>query len=291
MHNTKLILICIFLALSGCQPKLEAKKSVEVIPVKAVRVALTDFSESIDYIGSVSAQDEVLVYPKVSGKISEKLKEDGARVDKGEAIAYIDRDEVGLKFERAPVETPITGVVGRVYVDVGASVLPQTPVALVVNMDKVKITLSVPEKYLSRVSLGQDAKVFVDAYPDEEFSGEAAKISPVVDTQTRAAPVEISVDNSDHRLQSGMFAKVKLVLGIHKGVPVVLKEAIIGKEPDTYVYTVKENLAVLTRVTLGLRQGPLYEIKEGVKEGDMVVVMGLERLRDGTSVRVEEDAK
>ena len=287
MRKLKLIMIILLLVLAGCRPK-DQMKSSEVIPVKAMRVTLSDLSETIDYIGNIKAQDEVLVYPKVSGKISEKVKEDGAFVNKGDAICYIDRDEVGLKFERAPVEAPINGVVGRVYVDLGSNVAPDTAVALVVNMDKAKIDLAIPEKYLARVSLGQEAKVFVDAYPEMEFGGKVVKISPVVDLETRAAPLEISVANPDHRLQSGMFAKVKLVVGVHKGVPVILKEALIGKEPDTYVYIVKGNKAALTRVSLGLRQGPLYEETEGVNDGDLVVVMGLERLRDGVDVRVEE---
>jgi len=290
VRKANLIMIIMLLVLAGCRPKEQMKVS-ESIPVKAIRVALTDLNETVDYIGNIRAQDEALVYPKVSGKISEKVKEDGAFVNKGDAICYIDRDEVGLKFERAPVEAPIAGVVGRVYVDIGANVAPATAVALVVNMDKAKIDLAVPDKYLARVSLGQVAKVFVDAYPDEEFGGRVVKISPVVDPETRAAPLEISVENPGHRLQSGMFAKVKLVVSVHKGVPVILKESLIGKEPNTYVYTVKGNKAVLTKVTLGVRQGPLYEVKEGINDSDLVVVMGLERLRDGVDVRVEEETR
>lgn len=291
MRKLKLLLIITVIILAGCQQKAEIKNAAEVIPVRVLKIALGEIGETIDYIGNIKAQDEILLYPKVGGKIVEKLKEAGARVEKGEVIAYIDRDEVGLKFERAPVETPIAGVVGRIYVDIGANVTAQTPVALVVNMDKVKIDLAVPEKHLSRVSLGQEARIGVDAYPNDEFSGNVTKISPVVDKETRAAPIEISVDNQSHRLQSGMFAKVKLIISMHKGVPVILKEAIIGKEPDTYVYIVKDNKAALSKIGLGVRQGAYYEVNEGIKEGDLVVVMGQQRLRDGVGVQVEEEGR
>lgn len=291
MRVNKIMLIIMCLSIFGCQQKVEIKKAVEVVPVRALRVVLSDFNETIDYIGSIKAQDEVMVYPKVSGKISEKLKEAGSLVNKDDAIAYIDRDEVGLKFERAPVQAPISGVVGRIYVDIGSNVTSQTAVALVVSVEKVKIDLAVPEKYLSRVSLGQEAKVFVDAYPNQEFNGKVVKISPVVDSETRAAPIEITVGNPDRLLQSGMFAKVKLVIGINTGVPVILKEAVIGKEPDTYVYIVRDNKAVLSKVRLGIRQGSYYKVDDGVKEGDLVVVVGQQRLRDGMEVRVEEEGK
>lgn len=269
---------------------MQAKVKVEEnIPVKVSRIELKELEETIDYVGNIKAKDEVMVYPKVSGKIIEKVKEDGSPVNKGEAIAYIDRDEVGLKFERAPVESPLSGVVGRVYVDIGQNVTAQTPIALVVNMDEVKINLDIPEKYLTKVSLEQEAKINVDAYPQEEFSGQVTKISPVVDLTVRAAPIQITVDNPRYRLQSGMFAKVRLILQTHKNIPVILKEAVMGKEPNLYVYVIENKKATLRKVTLGVRQGPYYEVQQGLKEGDLVVIVGQQRLYEGATVAPEED--
>lgn len=286
MHSIVILLIMSFV-LFGCQPKQEERKASEAIPVKVLKVELREIFELLEYTGSIKAQDEALVYPKVSGKIMEKVKVDGDSVDKGETIAYIDRDEVGLKFEKAPVQSPLTGIVGRVYVDIGQNVDMQTPIGLVVNMDKVQIDLDIPEKYLPRVSLGQEARIDVDAYPQEEFSGRVTKISPVVDLTTRSAPIEITLDNPGHRLKSGMFAKVKLILSEHKDVPAILKEAVIGKEPDVYVYVIKDNHALLKKITLGLRQGPYYQVREGLESGDLIVIMGQQRLRDGVLVNME----
>ncbi|MDD5255223.1 MAG: efflux RND transporter periplasmic adaptor subunit [Candidatus Omnitrophica bacterium] len=279
---------------AGCKGKEDLRtkqKTPEKVPVMVSRVALQAFSYFINYAGDIKAQDEVAVYPKVSGKISEKIKEDGAAVAKGDVLLYIDRDETGLKFEKAPVESPLTGVVGRIYVDRGQNVTAQTAVALVVNMENVKINLDVPEKYLPQVALGQQAFIAVDAYPQEEFSGTVTKASPVVDTTTRTAPIEITIANPEHRLKPGMFARVRLVLKDLQRVPVVLRESVIGKDPDTYVYTVKDGKAVLQKVVLGIRKGAYYEVKEGLSEGDMVVIMGQQKLTEGALVLVEEEGK
>ena len=280
-------LIFTLIFLSGCQVK-EKGVLQDPIPVKVSQVALQQLNETIDYIGNIKAQDEAVVYPKVSGKIIKKIKEDGSKVEKGEAICYIDRDETGLKFEEAPVESPLSGVVGRFYLDIGSNVTPQSSVALVINMDKVKIELSVTEKYLPKIKLGQDALIKVDAWPNEEFMGKVTKISPVLDLTTRTAPIEIILDNPGYRLQSGMFAKVSLILSERKDVPVIIKEAVIGKEPNTYIYIVENNKAVLKKVVLGLRQGPYYEVSAGLKAGDAVVIMGQQRLFDGAQVITEE---
>lgn len=274
--------------ISGCQRKEVEKKEVqEAIPVKIYRVEPRDLNEVLEYVGNIKAQDEVIVYPKVSGKIRQKVKTDGEQINKGETIAYIDRDEVGLKFENAPVESPLAGIVGRVYVDIGENVNAQTPIALVVDITKVKIGLDIPEKYIPRVSLGQEAKIMVDAYAQEEFNGKVTKISPVVSLENRAAPIEITLNNEDQRLKSGMFARVSLILQKHSSVPVILKEAILGKSPDNYVYLIQDNKAALKKITLGAHDGPYYEVREGIKEGDSVVIVGQQRLYDNAPVEVE----
>jgi len=156
-------------------------------------------------------------------------------------------------------------------------------------MRRVEIDLDIPEKYYSKIALGQKAKIMVDAYPDEEFAGQVTKISPVVDLSTRAAPIEIVIDNPEGKLRSGMFCKVSLVLAEHKNVPVILKEAILGKEPNLYIYIIENQKAVLKKINLGIRQGPYYEIKNGLREGDLAVIVGQQKLYDGAQVIAEED--
>jgi len=261
----------------------------EIIPVRAVKIRLQDIDQTLDYVGDIRAEEEAAIYPRVSGKVIEKLKEDGSEVKKDDVIAYIDRDEVGFKFEKAPVESPMTGIIARFYVDIGENVSTQTPIATVVQMDRVEIDLDVPEKYLPKISLGQSAEVSVDAYPGEKFSGKVSKISPMVDVDTRTAPIEIIIDNPGHRLKSGMFANASLVIEEKKSVPVILKEAVLGKEPKLYVYTVLDDKAVARDISLGIRHGPYYEVREGLQDGDKVVIMGQERLFDGAQVTVEEE--
>jgi len=290
MKIPKILFIALMIAVvfTGCQKQeVERPQGPQAIPVKVMKVELKDLNRVLEYVGSVRGQDEANIYPKVTGKIIEKVKQEGDFVNKGDAVAYIDRDEVGLKFEKAPVESPITGVIGTVYVDVGSNVSPQTPVALAVNMDKVRVYVSIPEQYTSKLSLGKEARVSVDAFPEQEFTGAITKINPVLDAQTRASIVEILVDNKDHLLRSGMFAKIDLIIDEQKNVPAILKEAVIGKNSDVWVYVAEGEKASLRKVKLGIRQGPYYAVLEGLQEGDLVVIMGQQKLYDGALVKVE----
>lgn len=281
--------LSLFIAGCGTGTKEKGKEKEEAIPVRVMKVKSQSIQNTLDYVGDIKAQDEAWVYPKVSGKIIEKLKEEGDAVKKGDVIVYIDRDEVGFKFEKAPVESPLTGFIGRVNVDIGTQVTPQSPVGLVVNMDRVHIDLNIPANYLPKILVGQTAQVSVQAYPNEKFTGTVSRISPVLDLETRTAPIEIVIPNPEHALQSGMFAQVELIIDERKNVPVIVKEAVMGKEPGVYIYAVNGNAAHQRNIKLGMRQGAYYEVLEGVKEGDLVVVMGQQRLHDGAPVNIEPE--
>ena len=282
-----ILVIAGFLA-AGCQKKESGGITApQAVPVKTAEVELRDISKTLEYIGNIKANEEANVYPKITGKIIEKVKEDGMAVEKGDTIAYVDRDEIGLKFEKAPVTSPLAGVVGRFYSDIGSNVSPETPIALVIDMDKVKINLDIPEKYLADISLEQRADIYVDAYPGQRFTGIVTKISPVLDMETRSMPVEITINNMDHKLKSGMFARVSLIIKEIKNAPVILKEAIMGKEPGAYVYVINGDRAMLKNIKTGIRQNGYFEITDGLRQGELVVIMGQQRLKDGAFVKME----
>ncbi|MFA5117837.1 MAG: efflux RND transporter periplasmic adaptor subunit [Candidatus Omnitrophota bacterium] len=288
MHSKRIwAYLLLFVFLGGCGSEVKKAAAPDIIPVKTRLLSLSDIEKTIDYVGSIKANEEVLVYPKVSGKIIEQIYEVGSSVAKGETVFYIDRDETGLKYEKAPVVSPLDAVVGKVFVDIGAHVRPQDAVALLVTLERVQVVLDIPEIYLPKISLGQEARVSVDAYPLRQFQGKITKISPMVNLENRAAPVEITVDNPGYLLKSGMFVKVSLTLEKHTGVPVILKESIIGKEPQAYVYTVENNTARMHQVSFGIRKGSLYEVTSGLKEGDLVVVVGQQRLYENALVSID----
>jgi RND family efflux transporter MFP subunit len=272
------------LTLCGCGTKAKKEAVAEAIPVQCQAVETQDIKRSLNYAASIHAEDQASVFPKVTGKIIEKLKDDGDAVEKGDIIAYVDRDEIGFKFEKAPVESPLKGIIGKVSVDRGDNVSPQNPIAEVVNIDNVHVTLDIPEKYLPSIALEQAAEIMVDAFAGQIFTGKVFKISPILDTQTRTAPIEIFIANADHKLKSGMFARTTLILEKKANALLIPKEAVIGKEPDTIVYTVNNNVAHQRKVRLGIREGSKVEVLEGLNAGEEVVIMGQQRLRHGAKV-------
>ena len=101
---------------------------------------------------------------------------------------------------------------------------PALPVASVVQMDRVEIEVEATEEDLGRLAVGQKAEVQVKTYPDEIFTGEVIRISPILDPLTRMVTVEILIPNRDHRLKPGMFAEVDITTGIIEDTIVVTQQ-------------------------------------------------------------------
>ncbi|MBL7131699.1 MAG: efflux RND transporter periplasmic adaptor subunit [Candidatus Omnitrophica bacterium] len=278
-------------SLTGCSPRIPQEEVIKM-PVRAIEVKRGVLKEILFYVGDIKAEDEVVVYPKVSGKIIEKLAKEGDLVKEGDVLAYVDRDEVGFKFQKAPVESPIDGVLGRVYVDRGTSVSASIPIALIVNMDKVKVRIDAVERDLPKIKVGQRAEVRVDAYPEEIFVGSVEKVSPIVNLASRTAPIEIEIANLQHRLNPGSFAKVKILVKEREGVLIIPRDALIKEDSSNYVFVVKNNKAHKAhkvhkqKIELGLCENNKFEVINGLKEGELIITMGNARLKEGDMIEV-----
>lgn len=275
--------------------RLSSRGMVEKVVVKVMPVKREDLNFVLAYVGSLKAKDEISVFSKVSGKLVEYTVNEGEPIQKGETLALIDRDETGLKYELAPVESPISGIVGRTLLDKGANVLPSSgvtggsPLAIIVNMDEMIVRLNIPEPDIPYIKKGLKANIKVDAYPDDNFVGEISKVSEVVDTQTRTLPIEIIIPNKDHRLKSGMFCRINIIASQHKDSLVILQDALVQEIGQNYVFIVQDHTAKKRKVALGTREDNRIEVLEGLEVGQKVIVFGQHGLKDGTSVELIEE--
>jgi membrane fusion protein, multidrug efflux system len=270
---------------SGCGKKEAPASKVETFPVRVETAERRTLEETLSLVGSLKAKDEATLFSRVPGKLKDNLVKEGDPVRKDQAVALVERDEVGVHFEPAPVPSTLSGVVARVYLDRGANVTLNTPVALVADLSEVVARADVPERYAGRVRTGQDVRVRVDAQPDRTFRGSVSRVSPVVDPVTRCAYMEVKLDNSSGLLRSGMFGNLSVVVSAKSGAVAVPVEALTdGSGPSVFV--VKDGKAHKREVVEGVRTQSHAEIKQGVAPGEQVVTFGLYGLKDGSPVEV-----
>lgn len=187
------------------------------------------------------------------------------------------------------ITTPISGIVTSRMVDVGSMVMgaPQaTVIANVVDISRLKVKISVSEKDVFKLSVGDNVEVTTDIYPGVVFEGRVATIAAKGD-EAHTYPVEVRIENSkQHPLKAGMFGRVNFSLKNQKNNIIIPREAIVGSIRDAKVYVVDSGIAKLRSVSVGTENGTNVEIVSGLQEGETVVVYGKNNLKDNAAVVV-----
>lgn len=271
--------------------KMRDDISEGLVPVAIQEVKSGDLELMLSFVGDIKGEDQVTVYSEATGRLSRYLVEEGTWVKKNQVIALVDRAVTGMEFEEAKVKSPLSGTVGRLYLDKGSTIGLETPVALIARMDRVKVEFSIPEKDMVKVSKDQEAKVRVDAYPDRTFNGKVTRLSPVVDPITRSAYAEVTLSNPDHKLKPGMFAEIDIVVVSSKGAVVVPKEGILEdlNTESSFVFVVEGGSAVKRVIETGIFQEGLVEVKSGLSFGEKMIIAGQHYLKGGEKVEVVEE--
>ena len=201
-------------------------------------------------------------------------------------------------LEYLQVTAPFDGVITERNVHPGALVGPATDLATSIPMlrlettDHMRLTVPVPQAYLSGIQGGQKVEFKVPAYPDRKFTGTIARVSDSVDRQTRTMPVELDVWNRDGLLTPGTYAQVEWPIHRVGTSLVVPKTAVASDLEHSFVIRVSDGKTQWVSVQVGLPKDDLVEVFGALKAGDLVVARATDELRpDTTVVPVHEAAQ
>lgn len=182
------------------------------------------------------------------------------------------------------IRSPLDGVVGERYVNVGEYVQPPTRVASVYAVERVKVTISVPESAVGQVHEGQTLALSVSAYPDRTFPATVRYVSPALRPQTRDLIVEALAPNPDRALKPGMFATVLLTTG-EQELPTVPVEAIATDGMVRRLYLAREGAAYELVVRTGVQRDGRIAVLEPLEAGAKVILQPPPGLRDGARIQ------
>lgn len=186
----------------------------------------------------------------------------------------------------ASIRAPFDGYVQRRLVSVGEFVKNQTPVMSIVRVDPLKLTAEIPERMAPWVRVGQSVEVRVDAFPDRPIAGQVTRLSPAVNTSTRAFQFEAQIANSDGALKPGTFARVHLTTALVEHVLTIPYAAMQYRYGVYRVFSVKDGRLVMHELRTGDRLGDRMEILEGVALGEQLALTDVDNLAEGMSVVV-----
>lgn len=192
-----------------------------------------------------------------------------------------------LELGYGTVTAPISGVIATREIKPGNFVQINTPIFTIVDTSRLEATLNVPEREFETLKAGQAVQLTADAMPGKTFEGRIDRVSPVVDSGSGTFRV-ISTFEGGGLLQPGMFGRVRISYDQRANALVIPRNALLEDGNEPTVYTVRDNKAVRSVLKLGYSEGQWIEVREGLKEGDPVVIAGKSALRDGSAVKVIE---
>lgn len=205
-------------------------------------------------------------------------------------------------LDQKSVRAPFSGTIGIAKVDLGQYLTPGTVIATLQATDTMRVDFTVPEQSFTALKLGQTVKVGPNQ-DDLSHTGRIVGIDPKIDPSTRLVSVRAEVANPEHALTPGQFVQVRVELPQEDNVIALPQTAVVTSLYGDYVYAVRpekpkegekpaegqaeKRVALQVFVKLGRRFGGVVEITDGLKQGDIVITAGQNRLSPGIPVQVD----
>jgi len=293
MYKKKIILFLIILI--SCKNKEdikeketlkeEIKQKTRVINVLVDKPKIDNFIEYIELNGDVVPSYTVNIFSELSGKIINIKVGIGSWVNKGQAIAYIDRSRPGAEFKPSAIIAPSAGYVTSFLPKNGEMISNAQSLGIIGNLSSLRIEIYVPEKYIAKIKKGLGAEVNFESFKDEKFSAKVLKYDILLDPVSRSLKTTLSLNNKNNLAKSGMFAKVKLILSNREDILQIPSKALIMKDNNYYIYMFDNNKAHLKEIKIGFESDDYTEIMEGVVQEDNIIINNLSFLSDGLEVK------
>lgn len=214
----------------------------------------------------------------------EKYQVACASAQEAHALALKDLAWAKRRLAATNIYASIHGVVSAQQAHVGEYLDHNTPLLDLGQITPILVEAKVPEEKLTAVSLGQDAKVSFDTFPGQVFTGTIFKIDPRTDPNTRVFPAYVKLENTDQMLRLGLTGYTRMETQI-KGLSIP-SIAVINLFADPVLFVVKEDKVQLRRIVPGGVAAGYTWVKDGLVEGDQVVVAGQRYLKEGDKVQV-----
>ncbi|HDP25671.1 MAG TPA: efflux RND transporter periplasmic adaptor subunit [Deltaproteobacteria bacterium] len=206
--------------------------------------------------------------------------------------AELRKAEVRLEYTRIRASwngENSTRVVGERYVDEGAMLSANAPIASILNISTLKAIIFVIERDYPRINSGQRAIISTDAYPGKTFPGTIARVAPVLQEAARQARVEIAVSNPELLLKPGMFVRAQIEFDRRDDATVVPINALIKSNGQSIIFLADRETMRVRRipVEIGIIDGTMAEVLSPPLAGTIVTI-GQHLLEDGASILLPE---
>ena len=280
----------------GTVIKVEVSEGDKVTKGQAIaRIDPADFRIAVD---SARASYELAEanYKRLASLFEQEIIAK-AEIDKLKAQVKTSKaalENAELMLARCTITAPISGVIRRLDAKEGLLLGVSDPVAEILQVDRVKAVVGIPESDVSLVKNIKEVHLTIQALDNKEVVGRHHFLASSPENGARLYRLELSIDNEDNLIMPGMFVRAQLVKRvIHDAVAVPLF-TVIKREDQKFVFVEKDGVAKKQPVELGIMEDWLVQITKGLSPGNRVVIEGHRDIDDGhklNTVRVIDDLR
>lgn len=214
-------------------------------------------------------------------------KEELDRSSTERSVAEGDLKMARVEYQRGFIHSPIDGVVNHLFVDQGEFIARGEPLADIVNVDRIKVNVDVPEMDVRYLDKGQDAFVRIDAFADDKrIPGKVDFVAYKADPSTKTFNVKVIIPNSEHSIRPGMIARAAFMRRVIPDALTAPLFALVDRGGERLLYVEKDGVVEARTVSIGVIQGDRVQITEGLESGDHLIVKGQNDVEEGMRVEV-----
>ena len=207
-----------------------------------------------------------------------------AQYDGAETQYSVDKRNYETMKDMLKLDAPYDGTITEIMVHEGDNVKEKTPLFTIAKLDKMKIRVQLSDDERMQIKIGMKATATVGG---KTFSGKVSDLSLSVNAMTQSFYADLVFDNSKKEILAGTTADVKIITYENDNAITVSRNLVKDENGKNFVFLSNGgSSAKMQLVNIANENGTEYEIKSGLKEGDLLIVKGSSRLTDGTKIKV-----
>lgn len=261
--------------------EIEAGTTILKIDDRAFRAKLKEEQAKLAFAKANFERYKKLAEQKFFGALK-KFEEAEAEFKKAEAEAEIAQKKV----DDSEIKAPFEGIVTINNLSKGSPVSETQDIFQIVDMDPIKVDFHIPAEYLRAISVDQELEVIIDGFEDKPFKAKIESIDARVDPKAHTILVRAVISNEKRLLKPGLFARITLIVGSSDQALIVPSIALQGTEEDRFVFVAQPKefegrmrfIAQKVKIVTGFKEKDNVEILRGLKEGELVVTVGMHRI-------------
>jgi membrane fusion protein (multidrug efflux system) len=225
-----------------------------------------------------------------------------AELDAAEAKAAQKKagaDNMRAMISKKEIRAPFDGQLGIRQVNIGQMINSGQQVVQIQALDSVYVDFALPQQRIAQLKPGLEVRMTTDAIADRQFRGKLTAINPAIDVVTRNVTLQAILENKDHALRPGMFAKVEVVLPEEHSTLIIPGSAVSYAPYGDSVFVIEKKKDEKTGqemqmirqqfVRIGEARGDFVSVTTGLKPGQIIVGTGVFKLRNGMAVTINND--